>query len=148
MVQLSLDKTLDLTSGMHCTVSSPSGPSIHHRIDGGRFCTMVMTILVVLALTAAAEWNSPLGFHFWGFSLSFCQWSRFSSGMQKSPPPTSSTMAPEITPSNCHLSLLLLSAEFLALKHESRIFRHSSNPVCGFSTMEQVRLCAVWPMEN
>ena len=23
-----------------------------------------------------------------------------------------------------------------------------SNPVCGFSMMEQVRLCAVWPMEN
>ena len=28
------------------------------------------------------------------------------------------------------------------------IFRQSSNPVCGFSMMEQVRLCAVWPMEN
>ena len=38
--------------------------------------------------------------------------------------------------------------EFLALKHKSRILGHSSNPVCGFSTMEQVRLCAVWPMEN
>ena len=38
--------------------------------------------------------------------------------------------------------------EFLALKHESRILRHSSNPVCGFSMMEQVRLSAVWPMEN
>ena len=38
--------------------------------------------------------------------------------------------------------------EFLALKHESRILGHSSNPVCGFSMMEQVRLCAVWPMEN
>ena len=37
--------------------------------------------------------------------------------------------------------------EFLAQNHESRILRHSSNPVCGFSTMEQVRLCAVWPME-
>ena len=41
-----------------------------------------------------------------------------------------------------------LQTEFLALKHESRILRHSSNPVCGFSLMEQVRLCAVWPMEN
>ena len=38
--------------------------------------------------------------------------------------------------------------EFLALKHESRIVGHSSNPVCGFSIMEQVRLCAVWPSEN
>ena len=38
--------------------------------------------------------------------------------------------------------------EFLALKLESRILRQSSNPVSGFSMMEQVRLCAVWPMEN
>ena len=33
--------------------------------------------------------------------------------------------------------------EFLALKQESRILGHSSNPVCGFSMMEQVTLCAV-----
>ena len=33
--------------------------------------------------------------------------------------------------------------EFLALKHESRIFGHSSNPVCGFSMMEQVRPCCL-----
>ena len=39
-------------------------------------------------------------------------------------------------------------SEFLALKHESRILGHSSSPVCGFSMMEQVRLCAVWPMYN
>ena len=39
-------------------------------------------------------------------------------------------------------------SESLALKHESRILGHSSNPVCGFSMMEQVRLCAVWPTEN
>ena len=39
-------------------------------------------------------------------------------------------------------------AEFLALNHESSIFRQSSNPVCGFSMMEQVRLCSVWPTEN
>ena len=39
-------------------------------------------------------------------------------------------------------------AEFLALKHDSRILGHSSHPVCGFPMMEQVRLCAVWPMEN
>ena len=39
-------------------------------------------------------------------------------------------------------------SEFLALKKESSIFGHSSNPVCGFSMMKQVRLCAVWPMEN
>ena len=31
----------------------------------------------------------------------------------------------------------------------SRILEHSSNPaLCGFSMMEQVRLCAVWSMEN
>ena len=39
-------------------------------------------------------------------------------------------------------------AEFVALKHKSGILGHSSNPVCGFSMMEQVRLCAVWPIEN
>ena len=39
-------------------------------------------------------------------------------------------------------------SEFLALKHESRILGHSSNPLCNFSMMEQVRLCAVWPMKN
>ena len=39
-------------------------------------------------------------------------------------------------------------AEFQAIKQESRILGHSSNPVCGFSMMEQVRLFAVWPMEN
>ena len=39
-------------------------------------------------------------------------------------------------------------AEFLALTQESRILGHSYNPVCGFTMMEQVRLCAVWPMEN
>ena len=41
-----------------------------------------------------------------------------------------------------------LKADFHALKHESRILGHSSNPVCGFSIMEQVRLCAVRPTEN
>ena len=40
------------------------------------------------------------------------------------------------------------TAEFFTLKHESRVFGHSSNPVCGFSMMEQVRLCAVRPTEN
>ena len=39
-------------------------------------------------------------------------------------------------------------AEFLALKHERRILGHSSNPVCGISMTEQVRLCAVWPTDN
>ena len=39
-------------------------------------------------------------------------------------------------------------SELLALKHESRILGHSSNPVCGFSMMEQVRLRVVWPKEN
>ena len=40
------------------------------------------------------------------------------------------------------------SSEFLALKHESWTLGHASNPICGFSVMEQVRLCAVWPTEN
>ena len=53
-------------------------------------------------------------------------------------------------PSRCrhHQRWCRRPAEFLALKHESRIIGHSSNPVWGFSMMEQVRLCAVWPMEN
>ena len=41
-----------------------------------------------------------------------------------------------------------MKSEFLALKHESRILGQTSNPVCGISKMEQVRLCAVWLMEN
>ena len=41
-----------------------------------------------------------------------------------------------------------MQTDFLALKHESRILGHSSNPVCGFSLMDQVRPCAVWPTEN
>ena len=51
---------------------------------------------------------------------------------------------------HCHPRLLSPSPlpEFLAIKHESRIGRHSSNPVCCFSMMEQVRICAVWPTEN
>ena len=42
-----------------------------------------------------------------------------------------------------------IAAEVLFLKCESIILRQSSNPVsvCGFSMMEQVRLCAVWPRE-
>ena len=44
--------------------------------------------------------------------------------------------------------LLFSLSELLALKHESRILRHSSNPACGFSMMEQVRLCAVLPVET
>ena len=46
-----------------------------------------------------------------------------------------------------HLASKGFAPEFLALKHESRMVGHSFNPVCGFSTME-IRLCAVWPMEN
>ena len=46
-----------------------------------------------------------------------------------------------------HFRRLSLS-ELLALKHESRILRQSSNPVCGLSVMKQVRLCAVCPTEN
>ena len=36
-----------------------------------------------------------------------------------------------------------LRADILFLKHDSSIFRQSSNPVCGFSMLEEVRLCAV-----
>ena len=42
-----------------------------------------------------------------------------------------------------HAGVFLLLPEFLALKHENRILY-----VCGFSMMEQDRLCAVWPTEN
>ena len=39
-------------------------------------------------------------------------------------------------------SFLSLGSVFLAIKHESMILRHASNPVFGFSMMEQVRaLC-------
>ena len=38
--------------------------------------------------------------------------------------------------------------DVLFLKHDSSILRQSSNPVCGFSMMEQARLCAVWPTER
>ena len=34
------------------------------------------------------------------------------------------------------------------LKHASSIFRQSSNPVYGFSMMEQEQMGSVWPMEN
>ena len=43
---------------------------------------------------------------------------------------------------------LAFSAEIVFLEHACSTLRQSSNPVCGFSMMEQVRLCAVWPMEN
>ena len=39
-------------------------------------------------------------------------------------------------------------ADILFLKHACSILKLSCNPVCGFSIMEQVRFCAVWPMEN
>ena len=38
--------------------------------------------------------------------------------------------------------------DILFLNHDCSILRQSSNPVCGFSMMGQVRPCAVWPMEN
>ena len=38
--------------------------------------------------------------------------------------------------------------DILFINHVCSILGHSSNPVCGFSMMEQVRLCAAWPMEN
>ena len=34
--------------------------------------------------------------------------------------------------------------DIIFVKHDSSIVR----PVCGYSMMEQVRLCAVWPMDN
>ena len=38
--------------------------------------------------------------------------------------------------------------DILFLKHVGSILRQSSNPVSGFSMMEQVRLCAVWSTLN
>ena len=43
---------------------------------------------------------------------------------------------------------VLCRIDILFLKHDSSIFRQSTYSVCGFSMIEQVRLCAVWPMEN
>ena len=39
---------------------------------------------------------------------------------------------------------LFSEPDILFLKHNSRISRQSSNPVCGFSMMEQVGLYAFW----
>ena len=36
---------------------------------------------------------------------------------------------------------LMSKVDILFLKHASSLFRQSSNPVCGFSMMEQVSLC-------
>ena len=41
-----------------------------------------------------------------------------------------------------------LTSDIVAVKQDSSILKESSNPVCGFSMMEQVRLCAVWSTEN
>ena len=46
------------------------------------------------------------------------------------------------------LDMALSKADILFPKHACSILRQSSNPVCGFSLMEQVRLSAVWPMES
>ena len=46
------------------------------------------------------------------------------------------------------LSPTLSHSDILFLKHDSSILRQSPNPVCGFSMMEQVRLCAVCPTQN
>ena len=53
---------------------------------------------------------------------------------------TSRAAAPEKP--RCFVSSSLSFPEFLALKQESRILQQSSNPVCGFSMMEQARLHA------
>ena len=44
--------------------------------------------------------------------------------------------------------MIRIRTDVLFLKHESRILRQSSNTVCGFSMMGQLRLCAVWPTKN
>ena len=55
----------------------------------------------------------------------------------------------ELQKTSCQLLMdASCCSEFLALKHESRIHGHSFNIVCGLSMMQQVRLCAVWSMEN
>ena len=46
------------------------------------------------------------------------------------------------------LHIVCCLPDFLALNHKSRILGHSSNPVCGFSMLEHVWLCAGWPMGN
>ena len=51
----------------------------------------------------------------------------------------------DILPTHARHSLLV--PDILFLKLDSSILRESSNPGCGFSMMEQVRLCAVWPTE-
>ena len=50
---------------------------------------------------------------------------------------------PSFFPTEAHSLSVPVHPEFLALRHESRILWHSYNPLCGFSMMEQVRLCAV-----
>ena len=52
----------------------------------------------------------------------------------------------------CWVKLHAMAAfysDIVVPEHESSIFRSFiQRPVCGFSMMEQVRLCAVWPTEN
>ena len=45
--------------------------------------------------------------------------------------------------SSAPLPRSLCLPEILVQKDESRVLGHSSNPVCRFSMMEQVRICAV-----
>ena len=54
----------------------------------------------------------------------------------------------QLPPSMRPRSTLFAEPEFPALNHESRILGHSSNPESGFCMMEQVRLSAVWPLDN
>ena len=42
----------------------------------------------------------------------------------------------------------IFQPEFLALKHKRLILGHLWKPVCGFSMMGPVSICAVWPTEN
>ena len=46
------------------------------------------------------------------------------------------------------IPLSATGTDIVSLKHASSIFRQSSNPVSGFSMMEQVRPCAVLLTEN
>ena len=55
--------------------------------------------------------------------------------------PPAALFAPPLNP-------IAILADIFFLKHGSSILRQSSNPVCGFSMIEQVRVCVVWPMEN
>ena len=49
-------------------------------------------------------------------------------------------------PTHRHLACAKQTSSFQSMR--VAYLDHSSNPVCGFSMMELVRLCTVWPQEN